>query len=78
MSCTPLALLGEHPRAMDRILELESENQTFLDLAEAYEHVTAEIHDIETSIDPISPAYFAQLARQRDEIRKILYALLNG
>ena len=73
-----MTLLSEHPCDIDRILELESENQTFLDLAEAYEHVTAEIHDIETGIDPVSPAYIHQLERQRDEIRNILCALLNA
>jgi len=78
MSCVPVELVAECPGDVSRILELESENQTFLDLAEAYETVTAEIMDIETGIDPVRPSYLAQLQRQRDEIRAILHALLDA
>ena len=78
MSCVPVELLAECPGDISRILELESENQTFLDLAEAYETVTAEIMDIETGINPVCHAYHAQLQRQRDEIRAILHALLDA
>jgi len=78
MSCVPAELIAECPGDVSRILELESENQTFLDLAEAYETVTSEIIDIETGIDPVRPSYLAQLQRQRDDIRVILHALLDA
>lgn len=78
MSGTPLYLAGEFPGNVSRILELESENQTFLDLAGAYDTLSAELQDLETGIDRFSGAYFAQLQRQRHEIRDILCAMLNA
>ena len=78
MSCVPTELMGEYPGDVSRILEMESENQTFMDLAEAYETVTIEIQGIETGIDPVCEAYHAQLLRQREEIRKILHSLLDA
>ena len=77
MSGTPLYLVGEFPGDVSRILELESENQTFLDLAEAYDTVSSEIEDIETGIDRVSDAYFAQLQRQCRELRMILRNMLS-
>ena len=78
MICVPLELIAECPGDVSRILELESDNQTFLDLAEAYEVITTEIQDVETGIDAVSQSYYAQLRRQRDEIRAILFALLEA
>ena len=78
MGAVPLELVGDFPGDVSRILELESDNQTFLDLAEAYETVTIELQDIETGVDPVSQSYYTQLKRQRDEIRAILHALLNA
>lgn len=78
MNCIPLVLIGEFPADTGRILELESDNQSFMDLAGAYDSVTAELQDIETSIEPVSPSYIAQLRRQQKEIRSILCALLDA
>jgi len=77
MNGTPLYLVGEFPGDVSRILELESENQTFMDLAEAYDTISTELEDIETGIDRVSDAYFAQLQRQRREVRAILCSMLT-
>ena len=71
-------LVGEFPGDVSRILELESDSQTFMDLAGAYEALTAELQNIESGIDPVCEAYHAQLLRQQRALRARLYALLDA
>lgn len=74
----PLDLAGEYPAAAGRILELESEDQSFVDLAEAYDAVMSELQEIETGIEPACPAYCAQLQRKCAALRAQLFARLNA
>jgi hypothetical protein len=78
MTQLPHGLVGDFPDAVDRILELESEAEDFVRLAEAYEAITAELQDIECGIEPACRAYMAQLRRQRDALRQTLFARLNA
>lgn len=82
MSEMPLVLAeelaGEFPDSLDRLLELECEDQSFIALAEAYDAVASEIQDIETGIDPACPAYCAQLRRRYARLREELFARLNA
>lgn len=75
---TPFGLAGEYPGEARHILELESEDQSFMDLAEAYDAVTAELYEIETGIEPACPAYCAQLERERAFLKAELFARLNA
>ncbi len=74
----PLGLAGDFPEAVSRILELEAEETDFVELAEAYESVTAELQEIECGIEPACQAYLAQLRRQRDALRETLFARLSA
>lgn len=74
----PFDLAGEFPGVTHRILELESDDQSFMDLAEAYDAVTAELQEIETGIEPACPAYRAQLQRDRAFLKAELFARLNA
>lgn len=78
MSCAPFVLAGEFPGDVRRILELESDSERFMDLAEAYEAVSAELLELETCIEPVCQAYRTQLHRQREQIKQQLFALLNA
>ena len=71
-------LAGDYPEATGRILELESGDDDFLALAEAYEAVTAELQEIECGIEPACRAYLAQLQRRRDALRESLFERLNA
>ncbi len=73
-----LGLAGDFPEAVGRILELETEEGDFVRLAEAYEAITAELQEIECGIEPACQAYMAQLRRQRDALREILFARLSA
>lgn len=78
MTCMPFVLAGEFPSDVCRILELESDNEDFMKLAMAYEAVSAELLDIETGIEPVSPADRLQLYRRRDRIKQQLYARMSA
>lgn len=74
----PLGLAGDFPEAAGRILELKAEGGDFVRLAETYEAITAELQEIECGIEPACRAYMAQLRRQRDALREILFARLSA
>lgn len=78
MSIVSLDLAGAFPRDVSRILELGSQDSSFIELAEAYSEVSAELEDIASGIDPVCEAYHAQLMRQQNELKARLQNLLNS
>lgn len=78
MTQLPHGLADDFPQAVSRILEFGTEEGDFVQLAEAYEAITAELQEIECGIEPACQAYLAQLRRQRDALRATLFARLNA
>ena len=78
MTQLPHGLADDFPGDISRILELGTDEGDFVQLAEAYEAVTAELEEIECGIEPACQAYLAQLRRQRDALRQTLFARLNA
>ena len=78
MTQLPHGLADDFPDDISRMLELGTDEGDFVQLAEAYEAITAELEEIECGIEPACHAYMAQLRRQRDALRATLFARLNA
>jgi uncharacterized protein YdcH (DUF465 family) len=70
-------LVGEFPDAVDRILELESTNPRFSDLADAYDETMDALQQLECRLDLVaSEEECARLHRREVELLQELCTLL--
>ena len=69
-------LVGEFPDAVDRILELESTNPRFTDLADAYDETMDALQQLECRLDPGNADDRARLHRREVELLQELCTLL--
>ena len=74
----PLDLAADRPGIAARILELHSKDEAFMEAAGAYIALAEELQEIETGIEPVNPAYSAQLRRRRGELKDRLIEMLNA
>ncbi len=69
-------LVGEFPNAVHRLLELESTDPRFSDLADAYDETMTALQNLECQLDPVSADERARLQHREMEILRELCMLL--
>ena len=78
MSHTPHKLSDEFPQAAERLRALQQSDSRFLRLSAEYDEVNAQIHRMETNVEPASEALQTVLRRKRMMLKDEIYAQLKS